>query len=338
MVSILVLVDLILWRKHADIIITDDIGFNPCFGGSYIMTYPRSRLNSRTRYVSILVLVDLILWRLTRRSRQAQAAGFNPCFGGSYIMTHLENRIKPVETMFQSLFWWILYYDSTTFSHTLTKISVSILVLVDLILWPSGTKPAKFGKACFNPCFGGSYIMTYLIFRSYLASFCFNPCFGGSYIMTPDYDREQMIEQCFNPCFGGSYIMTTIAQAILETGWGFQSLFWWILYYDPSAWAKEAWEWTFQSLFWWILYYDCLISSSAFSIAAFQSLFWWILYYDPTMRHIDNVVGMFQSLFWWILYYDFGDVIRLSWEVVGFNPCFGGSYIMTSSPDLIPCS
>ena len=39
--------------------------------------------------------------------------------------------------------------------------------------------------------------------------YCFNPCFGGSYIMTPKiHPTQKPIPLCFNPCFGGSYIMT----------------------------------------------------------------------------------------------------------------------------------
>ena len=37
---------------------------------------------------------------------------FNPCFGGSYIMTRDQMGYIPVELEFQSLFWWILYYDT----------------------------------------------------------------------------------------------------------------------------------------------------------------------------------------------------------------------------------
>ncbi len=37
---------------------------------------------------------------------------------------------------------------------------------------------------------------------------------------------------------------------------------------------------------------------------------------------------MFQSLFWWILYYD-EKKFTITGIVEGFNPCFGGSYIMT---------
>ena len=60
----------------------------------------------------------------------------------------------------------------------------------------------------------------------------FNPCFGGSYIMTYKIICNKYIEFCFNPCFGGSYIMTTDITNFGSETYRFQSLFWWILYYD----------------------------------------------------------------------------------------------------------
>ena len=67
-----------------------DGSFNPCFGGSYIVTDWDN------------------VGKIVTDSR------FNPCFGGSYIVTCLENRIAELRVKFQSLFWWILYCDLTT--------------------------------------------------------------------------------------------------------------------------------------------------------------------------------------------------------------------------------
>ena len=38
----------------------------------------------------------------------------------------------------------------------------------------------------------------------------FNPCFGGSYIVTASAVFPQAIMFSFNPCFGGSYIVTLL--------------------------------------------------------------------------------------------------------------------------------
>ena len=63
----------------------------------------------------------------------------------------------------------------------------------------------------------------------------FNPCFGGSYIMTRILMQLERLEVCFNPCFGGSYIMTESKEMRYTEGFRFQSLFWWILYYDIKS-------------------------------------------------------------------------------------------------------
>ena len=61
--------------------------------------------------------------------------GFNPCFGGSYIMTPPCGFLCLFYKQFQSLFWWILYYDQEAQTQKpIYIVAVSILVLVDLIL------------------------------------------------------------------------------------------------------------------------------------------------------------------------------------------------------------
>ena len=87
---------------------------------------------------------------------------------------------------FQSLFWWISYCDPCWISLHL-----------DL-------------QRCFNPCFGGSHIVTSNGIHDGYTISGFNPCFGGSHIVTSSFFRGLF-----------SYIM-------------FQSLFWWISYCDVS--------------------------------------------------------------------------------------------------------
>ena len=151
--------DLILWPYTCYCFVSFTPGFNPCFGGSYIVTtllklckfhylkfqslfwwilycdYTPNQLVLCFLVVSILVLVDLILWHLL------------VCF-------------LCVAFVFQSLFWWILYCDCFLLPDILAPFSVSILVLVDLILWPFHLSNHYPLALCFNPCFGGSYIVT----------------------------------------------------------------------------------------------------------------------------------------------------------------------------------
>ena len=50
--------------------------------------------------------------------------------------------------------------------------------------------------------------------------------------MTLKWCLENDIDVSFNPCFGGSYIMTVDGSEESQKLAEFQSLFWWILYYD----------------------------------------------------------------------------------------------------------
>ena len=60
---------------------------------------------------------------------------------------------------FQSLFWWILRYAAILHSCPMPYHLVSILVLVDLTLCQKLLLFSSIVLLCFNPCFGGSYVM-----------------------------------------------------------------------------------------------------------------------------------------------------------------------------------
>ena len=165
---------------------------------------------------------------------------------------------------FQSLFWWILYYDQSNAGYNI-------------------------GGGSFNPCFGGSYIMT--------RTFC---GWGKCRIIVSILVLVDLI----------------LWHYILDISWyrlsWFQSLFWWILYYDPRSRLMGVWP-----------------------LNMFQSLFWWILYYDYNTSTCVSADTVFQSLFWWILYYDKVPLLEDFSDLYSFNPCFGGSYIMTLAKVLL---
>ena len=158
----------------------------------------------------------------------------------------------------------------------------------------------------FNPCFGGSHIVTFplrTLTRSYLQfqslfwwiSYCDLAC--GLPSLFP--------QLCFNPCFGGSHIVTGIAYLFRNQRYSFQSLFWWISYCDSSPRTILTGDTLFQSLFWWISYCDLWTQCRLLGWnIKFQSLFWWISYCD--LANLCNLLLSlrFQSLFWWISYCD----------------------------------
>ena len=133
-------------------------GFNPCFGGSHIVTdRPGATRCSCTRFQSLFWWIsycDIFILVFMFPTLTC----FNPCFGGSHIVTRLFNTSKISEnkfqslfwwisycdwinaycckghSWFQSLFWWISYCDDCRYGYEISSSRVSILVLVDLIL------------------------------------------------------------------------------------------------------------------------------------------------------------------------------------------------------------
>ncbi len=110
------------------------LSFNPCFGGSYIVT-----VTTVTRLVTINKFQSLFWWILycdhfTTSLTILFYFRFNPCFGGSYIVTITVEFARASTHKFQSLFWWILYCDGGNLPKKYKGSCVSILVLVDLIL------------------------------------------------------------------------------------------------------------------------------------------------------------------------------------------------------------
>ena len=153
------------WILYCDTYITLNIcfrdSFNPCFGGSYIVTKSTwLTVNDTLQFQSLfwwILYCDFNVASLWYR----YPFSFNPCFGGSYIVTRPYVILYRAVDRFQSLFWWILYCDELN------------CIKQNRNQWG------------FNPCFGGSYIVTYRG-EEKLAEMqeSFNPCFGGSYIVT----------------------------------------------------------------------------------------------------------------------------------------------------------
>ena len=135
-VSILVLVDLILWLIFSAPAFFISSGFNPCFGGSYIVT-------------------------IKLQTKVKQDRGFNPCFGGSYIVTGKLHRWLSGGYRFQSLFWWILYCDTKEMKTSCLYGRFNPCFGGSYIV-TKGRQILENIEKCFNPCFGGSYIVTTL--------------------------------------------------------------------------------------------------------------------------------------------------------------------------------
>ena len=62
--------------------------------------------------------------------------------------------------------------------------------------------------SCFNPCFDGFCIATFLFYHKVVNELSFNPCFDGFCIATESIDEETAQIMGFNPCFDGFCIAT----------------------------------------------------------------------------------------------------------------------------------
>ena len=178
------------------------------------------------------------------------------------------------------MFWWILYYDINLLLDLSIASIVSILVLVDLILWRTQNDKG----------YGGSIVSILVVV---------------DLILWQDYYTEECMDCIgFNPCFGGSYINDTATAGITNMVIFVSILFWWILYYDAKNKGTIISK-GFQSLFWWILYYDRQITQMiVWRLSGFNPCFGGS-YIVTVRKWLKYHIVWFQSLFWWILYYDF---------------------------------
>ncbi len=139
--------------------------------------------------------MDLILWPVSLVMLSTLSLCFNPCFGGSYIMTLINLTNNYPCHKFQSLFWWILYYDRAWEMQEVVRDVVSILVLVDLILWRQN-----------SICRMSNDIVSILVLVDLI-------------------------------------LWLACSSSVVVLIFSFQSLFWWILYYDLG----RIW-WELQSM------------------------------------------------------------------------------------------
>ena len=77
---------LLLFRLENDETVLD-LGFNPCFIGTYSITHIDLLLSIQLRNVLILVLLELTLLPDIEIDDELIDSSFNPCFIGTYSIT-----------------------------------------------------------------------------------------------------------------------------------------------------------------------------------------------------------------------------------------------------------
>jgi len=108
--------------------------------------------------------------------------------------------------------------------------TVSILVLLDVILKELFLWPGKKGYTSFNPCFVGCYSESFVNLGMCDFAICFNPCFVGCYSESEMWMDKNTRVGCFNPCFVGCYSESIQRLLLSPLFYQFQSLFCWMLF------------------------------------------------------------------------------------------------------------
>ena len=130
---------------------------------------------------------------------------------------------------------------------------------------------------------------------------------------------------CFNPCFSGFTSTTVLGADFRAAAKEFQSLFFWIHFYDvPCLASATSPRRRFNPCFSGFTSTTVSTCWPAGEQLAFQSLFFWIHFYDTRWPPLENLSKPFQSLFFWIHFYDDTRPILTALILTSFNPCFSG--------------
>ena len=187
---------------------------------------------------------------------------------------------------------------------TFQRLSVSILVLVDLALELNFYSRNKISYKSFNPCFSGSCSRIRFCQSSSRNYLCFNPCFSGS------CSRIKMKSTSRHKSLDSEVSILVLVDLALEyisaTRWRFfywfQSLFQWILL-SNSGWdvLADDWEISFNPCF----------SGSCSRIQKFSRKLMDLVCFNPCFSGSCSRIRRscprrahtvrFQSLFQWIL-------------------------------------
>ena len=184
---------------------------------------------------------------------------FNPCFYGFFFSIFCAGIPRFMALLFQSLFLWILLFNFNAFVGMEKGKGVSILVFMDSSFQSHNSAAIIKLYQGFNPCFYGFFfsicrklrpwgmksfvsILLFMDSSFQLTGYCCAPArrkvsilvFMDSSFQSGWHTGLLLDQLCFNPCFYGFFfsIMITMMLKILSAA--FQSLFLWILLFNPD--------------------------------------------------------------------------------------------------------
>ena len=210
-------------------------------------------------------------------------ASFNPYFTGCSTSTLTHDSISIYFYKFQSLFYWMFYFN--IYWHTAWRhwFWVSILILLDVLLQP--------------------YIYMYVVG----IATCFNPYFTGCSTSTsPKEYHLQFVIMVSILILLDVLLQPMGAISIKNLSWAFQSLFYWMFYFNYTSTKKADFTKSlFQSLFYWMFYFNHFpISNSALFACCFNPYFTGCSTSTTGNSYTIATIGKFQSLFYWMFYFN----------------------------------
>ena len=162
---------------------------------------------------------------------------------------------------------------------------------------------------------------------SHVHGYSFNPCFSG-FTSTTACTTSRISDDIsrFNPCFSGFTSTTASPTAHIPATSPFQSLFFWIHFYNPEAAAVALTATTgFNPCFSGFTSTTLFLNRQSQRQSTFQSLFFWIHFYNSVVGAPPRKPNRtFQSLFFWIHFYNPEAAAVALTATTGFNPCFSG--------------
>jgi len=110
-VSILILLDVLLQQKLEQFLSLAEEKFQSLFYWMFYFNIQASKYPETLLMVSILILLDVLLQLLQLECGTDLDTCFNPYFTGCSTSTQVAEKTKELRAMFQSLFYWMFYFN-----------------------------------------------------------------------------------------------------------------------------------------------------------------------------------------------------------------------------------
>ena len=290
--------------------------------------------------VSILVFLDSLLQPSTTSGRSC-ISGMPCTFQSLFFWIHFYNSKRRVgrtgiPIAFQSLFFWIHFYNDKRLAATECALAVSILVFLDSLL--------QLGRLLIAPHLSLQFQSLFFWIHFYNPSRPptkprslgrFNPCFSGFTSTTaPSAPRSAPAPPVSILVFLDSLLQPVALVPSTPPLLHVSILVFLDSLLQPiiEEMHEDHTATLFQSLFFWIHFYNVVaLPLDAPHVPVFQSLFFWIHFYNLTRGDDLLVCVLFQSLFFWIHFYNQNILGDFSVQWFRFNPCFSGFTSTTGS-------